>query len=208
MKKLLAVLLAVSLVFAFGACADTTSQGDTPQIPTEKPAEPAYVTAANVDMEKLNVVIETQFGDIHVALNPEVAPITVTNFQKLVGEGFYDGLTFHRVIDGFMIQGGASQTKKAECIKGEFTANGVENPLLHKRGVISMARTDEPNSANSQFFIMHADAEHLDGQYAAFGQVTEGIEVVDEIVMRSPIEDSNGTVATKNQIKINRIYFK
>lgn len=205
MKKLLAVLLAVSLVIAFGACAYTTSQGDTPQIPTQKPA---YVTTSNVDAEKLNVVIETELGDIHVALDPEAAPITVTNFQKLVGEGFYDGLTFHRVMDGFMIQGGASQTKKAERIKGEFAANGVENPILHTRGVISMARTNEPNSANSQFFIMHADAPHLDGQYAAFGQVTEGIEVVDEIVMRSPIEDSNGTVATKNQIKINRIYFK
>ncbi len=208
MKKLLAVLLAVGLVFAFGACADTTSQGDTPQIPTEVPAEPKYVTTANVDMEKLNVVIETELGDIHVELNPEVAPITVTNFQKLVGENFYEGLTFHRVMDGFMIQGGASQTKKADRIKGEFSANGVNNTLKHTRGVISMARTDEPNSANSQFFIMHADYPSLDGQYAAFGQVTEGMEVVDEIVMRSPVEDSNGTVATKNQIKINRIYFK
>ena len=205
MKKLLAVLLAVSLVFAFGACADTTSQGDTPQIPSPKPK---YVTTANVDMEKLNVVIETELGDIHVALNPDVAPITVTNFQKLVSENFYEGLTFHRVIEGFMIQGGASAAKKAEPIKGEFSANGVGNTLLHTRGVISMARTDDPNSANSQFFIMHADYPSLDGQYAAFGEVTEGIEVVDAIVKNSPVEDDNGTVAAENQIKINRIYFK
>jgi len=132
------------------------------------------------------VVIEMENGGIiELELYPEVAPITVKNFEKLVSEGFYDGLTFHRVIPGFMIQGGDplgnGMGGSDENIKGEFSANGVENNLKHTRGVISMARSYNPNSASSQFFIMHADAPHLDGQYAAFGRVVSGIEVVDEI---------------------------
>lgn len=118
-------------------------------------------------------------------LYPDVAPITVENFLKLVKEEFYDGLIFHRVIKGFMIQGGdptgTGMSGSKETIKGEFLANGVVNNLKHTRGVLSMARTMDPNSASSQFFIMHDDAPHLDGQYAAFGKITEGIEVVDEI---------------------------
>ncbi|MBR6740013.1 MAG: peptidylprolyl isomerase [Clostridia bacterium] len=124
-------------------------------------------------------------GVITLELSPEAAPITVANFEKLVGEGFYNGLTFHRVIAGFMIQGGDplgnGMGGSDEKIKGEFAANGVANPISHKRGVISMARAQNPNSASSQFFIMHADGEFLDGQYAAFGHVTSGIEVVDAI---------------------------
>ena len=132
------------------------------------------------------VIIEMENGQkIEIELYPEVAPITVKNFEKLVSEGFYDGLTFHRVIPGFMIQGGDPQGNgmggAKETIKGEFRANGVENNLKHTRGVISMARSFMPNSASSQFFIMHADAPHLDGQYAAFGRVVSGIEAVDEI---------------------------
>ena len=132
------------------------------------------------------VIIEMENGQkIEIELYPEVAPITVKNFEKLVKEGFYDGLTFHRVIPGFMIQGGDPQGNgmggAKETIKGEFRANGVENNLKHTRGVISMARSFMPNSASSQFFIMHADAPHLDGQYAAFGKVVSGIEAVDEI---------------------------
>jgi len=132
------------------------------------------------------VVIEMENGGIiELELYPEVAPITVKNFEKLVSEGFYNGLTFHRVIPGFMIQGGDplgnGMGGSDENIKGEFSANGVENNLKHTRGVISMARSYNPNSASSQFFIMHADAPHLDGQYAAFGRVVSGIEVVDEI---------------------------
>ena len=122
---------------------------------------------------------------IELELYPEVAPITVKNFEKLVGEGFYDGLVFHRVIPGFMIQGGDplgnGMGGAEQKIKGEFAANGHKNDLKHTRGVISMARAYDPNSASSQFFIMHADAPHLDGQYAAFGRVTSGMEVVDEI---------------------------
>ena len=124
-------------------------------------------------------------GIIKIELDPTAAPITCKNFEKLVSEGFYDGLIFHRVISGFMIQGGdptgTGMGGSEETIKGEFRANGVKNPLSHKRGVISMARTNRPNSASSQFFICHADATFLDGQYAAFGHVTEGMDVVDRI---------------------------
>ncbi len=118
-------------------------------------------------------------------LFPEIAPNTVNNFLSLVKKGFYDGVIFHRVIAGFMIQGGDPKGTgtggPGYCIKGEFRANGFSNPLKHERGVLSMARTSAPNSAGSQFFVMHADASYLDGQYAAFGKVTEGMWVVDEI---------------------------
>ena len=132
------------------------------------------------------VIIEMENGGkIELELFPEAAPITVKNFEKLVSEGFYDGLTFHRIIKGFMIQGGDplgnGMGGADENIKGEFRANGRQIPIKHERGVISMARAWDPNSASSQFFIMHADAPHLDGQYAAFGKVASGMEVVDEI---------------------------
>ena len=122
---------------------------------------------------------------IKIELDPKAAPITCANFEKLVSEGFYDGLIFHRVIAGFMIQGGdptgTGMGGSDENIKGEFAVNGIKNPLSHKRGVISMARSQRYNSASSQFFICHADATFLDGQYAAFGHVVEGMEVVDRI---------------------------
>lgn len=132
------------------------------------------------------VIIEMENGGkIELELYPDAAPITVKNFEKLVSEGFYDGLTFHRVIKGFMIQGGDplgnGMGGADENIKGEFSANGVPNPIKHERGVISMARAFDPNSASSQFFIMHENAPHLDGQYAAFGKVVSGMETVDEI---------------------------
>ena len=134
----------------------------------------------------MNIEIEMNDGGIIKAeLYPDVAPITVENFVKLINESFFDGLIFHRVISGFMIQGGGMDAmgtpKHAESIKGEFDSNGVKNDLKHKRGVLSMARTMFPNSASSQFFIMHKDAPHLDGQYAAFGKVTDGLDVVDRI---------------------------
>ena len=123
-------------------------------------------------------------GTIRIELDKTAAPITVENFEKLASKGFYDGLTFHRVIPGFMIQGGCPQGTgmggPGYTIKGEFASNGVANPIRHTRGVISMARAQDPNSAGSQFFIMHADAPHLDGDYAAFGHVVEGMDVVDE----------------------------
>ena len=122
---------------------------------------------------------------IKIELYPDIAPISCENFEKLVKSGFYDGLTFHRVIPGFMIQGGCQNGTGTGgpgwTIKGEFASNGVKNDLKHTRGVLSMARSMMPDSAASQFFIMHDDAPHLDGQYAAFGKVVEGMEVVDEI---------------------------
>ena len=124
-------------------------------------------------------------GKITAELYPEVAPQSVRNFVSLISKGFYNGLIFHRVISGFMIQGGCPQGTgtggPGYCIKGEFKLNGVENGISHKRGVLSMARAQSPNSAGSQFFIMHEDGEFLDGQYAAFGAVTEGMDVVDAI---------------------------
>ena len=133
-----------------------------------------------------DIIITMKNGDVMKAeLYPETAPITVANFLSLIDKNFYDGLIFHRVIRGFMIQGGGydeqGNCKDCDTIKGEFTKNGVENNLKHTRGVLSMARTSFPNSASSQFFIMHKDAPHLDGQYAAFGKITEGIEIVDKI---------------------------
>jgi len=125
------------------------------------------------------------YGEIELELYPSIAPITVENFVKLVNKGFYNGLTFHRIIKGFMIQGGCPKGNGTGGpgyeIKGEFESNGVHNPIKHERGVISMARAMNPDSAGSQFFIMHKDAPHLDGEYAAFGRVTKGIEVVDKV---------------------------
>ena len=137
-------------------------------------------------MENINIKITMENGKtMEAELYPEVAPITVENFVGLIKEKFFDGLIFHRVISGFMIQGGdptgTGMGGSKNTIKGEFLANGVVNNLKHERGVLSMARTMDPNSASSQFFIMHEDAPHLDGQYAAFGKVINGIEVVDEI---------------------------
>ena len=132
------------------------------------------------------VIIELENGkQIKLELYPEIAPETVANFEKLVNRGFYNGLTFHRVIYGFMIQGGCPHGNgtgnSGEHIRGEFAANGFQNDLKHTRGVISMARAADPNSASCQFFIMHKDAPHLDGSYAAFGKVIEGMDAVDEI---------------------------
>lgn len=141
------------------------------------------------------------YGRIIVELDADAAPITVTNFVNLVNNKFYDGLTFHRIINGFMIQGGASDKEvKMPTIKGEFSANGIENNILHKRGVISMARVDgNYDSASTQFFIMHKDYPSLDGQYAAFGHVVEGIDVVDKIAKVESIPDTNGIVEDSKQ---------
>jgi len=146
-------------------------------------------------------------GDIILELDPTNAPITVANFVKLAEGGFYNGLTFHRIIEGFMMQGGApaSEADAADTIVGEFTANGYDNQLKHTRGVISMARTQVYNSASSQFFIVHEDSSHLDGQYAAFGKVIEGIEVVDAVCESAKPTDSNGSIAKADQPVINTI---
>ncbi len=147
------------------------------------------------------------YGTIKVELNPKEAPITVENFVKLAKSGFYNGLTFHRVIKGFMIQGGCPKGNgtggPGYNIKGEFAANGVQNNISHKRGVISMARAYDPNSAGSQFFIMHKDGNFLDGQYAAFGETVEGIEVVDKVAaVRTSPNDKPLTPVVINTITI------
>ena len=148
-------------------------------------------------------VIEMMNGDVMKGeLCPEIAPITVENFESLVNDHFYDHLIFHRVIPGFMIQGGCPQGNgtggPGHTIKGEFAANGIKNDLKHTRGVLSMARTMAPNSAGSQFFIMVADAPHLDGQYAAFGKVTEGMDVVDRFLDVPRSMGSDGAVSSPN----------
>ena len=167
---LLAIMLCLSMLVA---CDNTKDNGDTNiDVPEETPNPIVTMTMSNGDVIKMELYYD-------------IAPITVTNFVNLVSEGFYDGLIFHRVINGFMIQGGDPEGTgmggPGYTIKGEFSANGVKNDLKHTRGVLSMARAMNPNSAGSQFFIMHENSPHLDGQYAAFGKLIEGIEVVDKI---------------------------
>jgi len=154
-------------------------------------------------------IVVKNYGTIVLELDADVAPITVENFANLVNEGFYNGLTFHRIISGFMIQGGDPLGNgtggSSKTIKGEFASNGVKNSISHVRGPISMARSSMPNSASSQFFIVHQDSTFLDGQYAAFGTVTSGMEVVDKICADTAVEDDNGTVAKNNQPVIEKI---
>lgn len=154
-------------------------------------------------------IVVKNYGTIALELDADVAPITVENFANLVNEGFYNGLTFHRIISGFMIQGGDPLGNgtggSSKTIKGEFASNGVKNSISHVRGTISMARSSMPNSASSQFFIVHQDSTFLDGKYAAFGTVTSGMEVVDKICADTAVEDDNGTVAKNNQPVIEKI---
>lgn len=151
------------------------------------------------------------YGTIELELYGKTAPITVANFVDLAESGFYDGLTFHRIISDFMIQGGGFEQdgsyKEADNIKGEFIANGISNPINHVRGVISMARSDSMNSASSQFFIMHKDSPHLDGQYAAFGIVRKGIGVVDKIC-EEVLQGYNGSVSIANRPVIESVTVK
>lgn len=149
------------------------------------------------------------YGTIDVELDADTAPITVTNFVKLAQEGFYDGLTFHRIMDGFMIQGGDPNGDgtggSKENIKGEFSNNGVDNDISHTRGTISMARASDPDSASSQFFIVQADSTFLDGDYAGFGHVTEGMDIVDKICEDAKPTDDNGTIPSDQQPVIEKI---
>ena len=176
-----------------------------------------FITGCNSEKEdndmlkgKVNAeIVVKDYGTIKLELDADAAPITVTNFVNLVNDKFYDGLTFHRIIKGFMIQGGDPLGNgtggSSKTIKGEFTSNGVRNNISHKRGVISMARSSAPDSASSQFFIVHKDSTFLDGEYAAFGHVTSGMEVVDKIAENAKVEDDNGTVLKENQPTIESI---
>lgn len=201
MKKILPILLIAVLALSMWACGAKDNEGD---VADNDQASVEYLTGLH------HVEIEVEnYGTMTLELDADVAPITVTNFVNLANEGFYDGLTFHRIIAGFMIQGGdplGNGTGGSDQeIKGEFASNGVENPISHERGVISMARAKAPDSASSQFFICHQDSDFLDGNYAAFGYVTEGIEIVDKICEDTPVIDNNGTVEPENQPVINTI---
>ncbi|MBP3200266.1 MAG: peptidylprolyl isomerase [Lachnospiraceae bacterium] len=231
MKKILYIIFSIFLLTILVSCSKRVelTQSET-ETSMETTVASTIVVETTIPIETTEVVNETKneeinkgenmanpkieisikdYGVIQLELDPKEAPITVENFVNLVNNGFYNGLTFHRIIDGFMIQGGdplGNGTGGSDNnIKGEFFSNGVENNIKHLRGVISMARSMDPDSASSQFFIMHQDAPHLDGQYAAFGHVTSGIEVVDKICENTPVQDGNGTVAKSNQPVIEYI---
>ena len=195
-------IIAAALVMT--AALTLTSCGAKAPAPTATPA-PTSTAAPSKSLEELTsrkdyveITVNVNGEDkvMKAELYPDLAPETVANFEKLASENFYDGLIFHRVISGFMIQGGGYSEdmteKETASIKGEFKSNGFENPLKHERGVLSMARTSVPDSASSQFFIMHEDYPSLDGEYAAFGKVTEGLEVIDEIASQPTKSLENG----------------
>lgn len=226
MKKIICSIAVFSLmILCFTACGKTSDKQSTSGKNTEsqsstnskqeKQEQSDDNTSDSTEQGetlsgKHHVTIEIEkYGTIEAELDADIAPITVTNFIDLANSKFYDGLTFHRIISGFMIQGGDPEGNgtggSGKNIKGEFRSNGVENSLSHKRGVISMARSSAPDSASSQFFIMHQDADYLDGEYAAFGTVTAGIEIVDQICQDTQVEDDNGTVLAENQPKITKI---
>ncbi len=169
-----------------------------------------YLTGKNTKVEndylkgKYNIEIKIKdYGTIDATLDADNTPITVTNFIDLVKSGYYNGLKFHRIINGFMMQGGEGESKKT--IKGEFSSNGIENKISHVRGTISMARSSAPDSASTQFFIVQSDSTYLDGNYAAFGTVTKGMDVVDKVCEFAIVEDDNGTVSEENQPVIEYI---
>ena len=221
MKKitvwLLTLAFAATMLAGCGSKTDTTDTTETTEETSaaDETSDGAADTAdTSEDVELLtglhHVTIDVQdYGTISLELDADTAPISVTNFINLANEGFYDGLTFHRIISGFMIQGGdpnGNGTGGSEkTIKGEFSANGVENDISHVRGVISMARANDPDSGSSQFFIVHEDSTFLDGQYAAFGHVTDGMDVVDAICEAVPVQDNNGTVAAADQPVITAV---
>lgn len=221
MKKitvwLLTLAFAATMLAGCGSKTDTTDTTETTEETSaaDETSDGAADTAdTSEDGELLtglhHVTIDVQdYGTISLELDADTAPISVTNFINLANEGFYDGLTFHRIISGFMIQGGdpnGNGTGGSEkTIKGEFSANGVENDISHVRGVISMARANDPDSGSSQFFIVHEDSTFLDGQYAAFGHVTDGMDVVDAICEAVPVQDNNGTVSAADQPVITAV---
>ena len=202
LKKVLCILTALVLL-TFAGCGQEKSESDT--------TAPEGTAAAAAGPE-VAVITVKDYGTIEVELDRANAPITVDNFVKLVNSRFYDGLTFHRIISGFMIQGGdptgTGMGGSKETIKGEFRENGVENPISHVRGTISMARAQDMNSASSQFFVVHEDSPHLDGAYAGFGHVISGMDVVDAICENTPVMDGNGTVERDNQPIIETITMK
>ena len=201
-----AVFLAVMLAMVLTLCGCGKTQTVQSAQPAAESAKAAVEPFTKVRHAEITV---KDYGTIKLELDEGTAPITVENFIKLAKDGFYDGLTFHRIMDGFMIQGGDPLGNgtggSKDKIKGEFTSNGVNNPISHVKGVISMARANDPNSASSQFFITVADSTFLDGSYAAFGRVTEGQEVVDRIAKDAKPVDNNGTIPAAAQPVIEKI---
>lgn len=209
--RILSLLCTITLIASMAVlsgCSGSSSSSETSSKATEAVSESS--ADENLLSGKINAVIDIKdYGKISLELDADTAPITVTNFVKLAKEGFYDGLTFHRIIKGFMMQGGdplgTGTGGSDEEIKGEFAQNGVTNNISHVRGVISMARSQLFDSASSQFFIVHEDSTFLDGQYAGFGHVTEGMDIVDKICEETPVIDNNGTVAEGKKPVINTI---
>ena len=207
MKKNLFVFLTLAAALLLCACgktqpAETTAAQETPAATSGGDSSPSQ------QLRHAEITVR-DYGTIKLELDASVAPITVENFVKLAQSGFYDGLTFHRIMDGFMIQGGDPDGNGTggsdEKIKGEFSKNGVPNPISHVKGVISMARSNDPDSASSQFFITVADSTFLDGSYAAFGRVTEGMEVAEKIAKDAKPVDNNGTIPADQQPVIEKI---
>ncbi len=215
MKKIFICFLCMTLFAALSAGCSTKDDGaaetgKSSQKQSEKANDTDSAETGDTVKGLHHVEIDVKdYGTITLELDADTAPVTVTNFLNLAEEGFYDGLTFHRIISGFMIQGGDPDGNGSggsdQEIKGEFSENGVENNISHVRGVISMARSNLPDSASSQFFIVHEDSTFLDGNYAAFGHVTEGMEVVDKICENIPVQDDDGTVAAEDQPVISSI---
>ena len=202
-KHITALAAALLLCLSLAACGSPAQSGGSASggSGAASAAEPIGKYTAVIDIR--------DYGTVTLELDGDSAPITVANFVKLAKDGFYDGLTFHRIMDGFMIQGGDPKGNgtggSEENITGEFAGNGIENPISHTRGTISMARAQDPNSASSQFFICQADSTFLDGNYAAFGHVTEGMDVVDAICADAQPTDDNGTIPPEAQPIINSI---
>ncbi len=205
-RNIFMALMILSLIMLAGCGSESSEQeqpetSDASQTETAEKADPIGIHHATIEIEN--------YGTVELELDGDTAPITVQNFMDLANEGFYDGLTFHRIIDGFMIQGGDPNGDgtggSGTNIPGEFAANGYDNDIAHVKGVISMARAQDPDSASSQFFIMVEDAPHLDGQYAAFGHVTSGQDVVDKIAADAVPLDDNGTIAAEDQPVIKSI---
>lgn len=210
--RIMVMLLAAAMMFAMAGCGSGDS-GSSPDADAEESQEQAEESGAAASVDPIGIhhaeITVKDYGIIELELDGDTAPITVQNFMDLANEGFYDGLTFHRIIDGFMIQGGDPNGNgtggSGKNIVGEFASNGYENNISHVKGVISMARANDPNSASSQFFIMVDDADYLDGQYAAFGRVTAGQDIVDKIAADAQPTDDNGTIAPEDQPVIESI---
>ncbi|MBQ9272553.1 MAG: peptidylprolyl isomerase [Mogibacterium sp.] len=198
------IILALSLIMLAGCGGGSSDSGDS----GEAQAAEEQTKAEGIGVHHAEIEI-ADYGTVSVELDGDEAPITVRNFMDLANKGFYDGLTFHRIIDGFMIQGGDPEGNgtggSGTNITGEFASNGIENNIAHEKGVISMARSQDYDSASSQFFIMVEDAPYLDGEYAAFGHVTEGQDIVDKIAAEAQPVDSNGTMAPEDQPVITSI---